>query len=201
MFGNISLKTVSVKSLFHPKESGMFLLATLEMRANILMASPLKALLSLAIGSQPTSLYPDHLLCGYLQRFYLELDNLNCGENQEVWFIGGDLSGDSKQTLSHRYVKVQAACCRALHESLRAILRKKLEPSVQTLALQYHSLLADAADQAEERPACSALEYLPQRRAILHDLAFKGARCDLVLLFVFNTQVCFISWCCLPRHV
>lgn len=185
MFENMSLKTVSVKSLSHRKESGVFLLPILENRAIILMASPLKALLSLALGSQPTSLHPDHPLCGNLQRVYLELDNLHCGENQEVWSTGGDLSGNSKQTLIHRYVRVQTACCRGLHESLRAIPRSKLEPSVQTLGLQYYSLLADAADQAEERPTYSALEYLPQRPANLHYLAFKSARCDLVLLFVF----------------
>jgi len=68
-----------------------------------------------------------------------------------------------------------------------AIMRRKLGPLVQSLALQYYSPLANAAEQAEERQACFALEYLLQRLANLHDLAFKGASCGLVLLFVFNT--------------
>lgn len=89
--------------------------------------------------------------------------------------------------LEPRYVRMQTGCCRGLRESCRAILRRKLGPLGQSLVLQYYSLLANAAEQTEERQAYSALEYLLQRLANLHVLAFKGARCDLVLLFAFNT--------------
>lgn len=89
--------------------------------------------------------------------------------------------------LELRYVRVQNGCCRGLCESFGAILRRKLGPLVQSLALQFYNSLANAAEQAEERQAYFALEDLPQRLANLRDLAFKGARCDLALLFAFNT--------------
>lgn len=86
--------------------------------------------------------------------------------------------------LEPRYVTVQTGCCHGLPESFRAILKIKLE---QSPILQEYSHLANAAEQAEERQAYFALVYLLQRGAHLHGLAFKGARCDLVLLFAFNS--------------
>lgn len=56
MFENIDLKTVSVKSLSHPKEWELFH-AILEVRATVLMISSLKALFSPAIRCYPTFLY------------------------------------------------------------------------------------------------------------------------------------------------
>lgn len=64
---------------------------------------------------------------------------------------------------------------------------KKLgKPIVQSLALQCYIPLVNATQQAEERQPYFALENLLQTLDDLHDLASKGARCDLVLLFAFN---------------
>lgn len=175
---------MTVKFLSHPKESGMFLLAILETRAIILMVSPLKPPLP-SVASPPLCILTI-LSVGICRGFpwgwtISVVEGINRSGPLDVFWLR------TQPVLEPRYGRVQTGCCHGLHESFRAIPRRKLEPLVQSLALQYYSPVANAAEQAEERQAYFGLEYLFQRLANLHDLAFKGTRHDLVLSFAFNT--------------